>query len=421
MRTYCIIILLLIIRPTAKAQVFSSYQKPIEISLYSEALNDSVYLEIILPQELKNQTSAKYPIIYLLDKQLENNYRYNLNTIDYLSTLQWMPKAIIVGIAFSQKNRASWTFPNESGGQADDLILFIEKDLNNELKKKYPISTFNLLIGHSRTAIFSSYALSKSPDFFNGIIANSVSNFDFGEDYQEKQFDIFLNTMESRPHKYYYYFSVGEKAYGDLHESAADTLNSYLLSKKLPENLAWKYYKHQIAHDLTPGLTVGKALSEVFKDYGRRIDLCFALAKKSSNKVPWDDFLGLYSAISSELGFTVQASDLFFNSIASEYYNDYDGIYGKQRLNFTLEILGKAIEEYPRDFSYYAWMAEIYLSQSELEKGEYYLQKAITLIAQDESLTEFVHVWMPRLVQEIFERLKRVVGCGHVSGLSLRR
>jgi hypothetical protein len=28
---------------------------------------------------------------------------------------------------------------------------------------------------------------------------------------------------------------------------------------------------------------------------------------------------------------------------------------------------------------------------------------------------------MPRLVQEIFERLKRVVGCGHVSGLSLRR
>jgi len=28
---------------------------------------------------------------------------------------------------------------------------------------------------------------------------------------------------------------------------------------------------------------------------------------------------------------------------------------------------------------------------------------------------------MPPLVQVIFERLERVIGCGHVSGLSLRR
>ena len=33
----------------------------------------------------------------------------------------------------------------------------------------------------------------------------------------------------------------------------------------------------------------------------------------------------------------------------------------------------------------------------------------------------FVHVWMPPLVQVVFERLEHVIGCGHVSGLSLRR
>ena len=32
----------------------------------------------------------------------------------------------------------------------------------------------------------------------------------------------------------------------------------------------------------------------------------------------------------------------------------------------------------------------------------------------------FVHVWMPLLVQVIFERCKRVIGCGHVSGLCVR-
>ena len=35
--------------------------------------------------------------------------------------------------------------------------------------------------------------------------------------------------------------------------------------------------------------------------------------------------------------------------------------------------------------------------------------------------TRFVHLWMPPLVQVFFERLERVIGCGHVSGLSLRR
>lgn len=389
MRTYCIFFLLLIVTCSAKAQEFSSYEKPIETSLYSEALNDSVSLEITLPKELKNQTNTEYPVIYLLDKQLYNNYKYNLYTIDYLSTLQWMPNAIIVGITFSQKNRTSWTVPNESGGKADDLILFIEKELNNELKKKYPVSNFNLLIGHSRTAIFSSYALSKNPEFFNGTIANSVSNFDFGDNRQQKQFEVFLNKIASNSHKYYYYFSVGEKSYGDLHESAADTLNFYLNSKKLPENLEWKYYKYQIAHDLTPGVTVGNALSEIFKEYGRRIDLCFDLAKGSRNKVPWNDFLGLYSSISSELGFKIQPSELFFNSIASEYYNDYIGIYGDNHLDFTLEILLRAIEKYPKDFGYYSWIGEIYITLKEFEKGGHYLNKAIELINKDKSVSEF--------------------------------
>jgi hypothetical protein len=30
------------------------------------------------------------------------------------------------------------------------------------------------------------------------------------------------------------------------------------------------------------------------------------------------------------------------------------------------------------------------------------------------------HVWMPRSCKDFFERLERVIGCGHVSGLFLR-
>ena len=388
MRTYCLFFSLLVITFSVPAQEFSSYEKPLKTNMYSKALNDSVSLEIILPKELNNQINAEYPIIYLLDKQLQNNYKYNLYTIDYLSTLQWMPKAIVIGITFNQKNRTAWTVPNESGGKADDLIQFIEEELNKELEKTYPISNFNLLIGHSRTAIFSSYALSKRPEFFNGTIANSVSNFDFGDNLQKKQFEDFLAKIGASSHKYFYYFSVGEKAYGDLHEAAVDTLNYYLSSKILPENLQWKYYKHQVAHNVTPGVTVSNVLSEIFKDYGRRIEQCFQIAKESRDKVPWNDFMGLYASYSSELGFKIEPSESFYNSIASEYFNDYDSLYGDKHLNFTLEILLKAIEKYPYDVGYNCWIGEIYISLKEFEQGRLYLNKAIELINKDKSISE---------------------------------
>lgn len=389
MRTYCIFFLLLILTCSVKAQEFSSYDKPIETSLYSEALKDSVSIEIVLPKDLRVQTSTEYPVIYLLDRQLRNNYKYNLYTIDYLSTLQSMPEAIVIGVTFNRTNRIPWTLPNASGGKADDLISFLTNELNNELKNSYPISKFNLLIGHSRTAIFSSYALSKRPDFFNATIASSVSNFDFGDRFQQDQFETFLNNIDTSSHKYYYYFSVGESTYGDLHESAVDTLNSFLNSRELPKTLEWKYYKYKVAHDVTPGLTVNRSLSEIFKEYGRRIDLCFKLAKDSTHKVPWNDYLKIYESISIDLGFNVQPSELFFNSIASEYYNDYDGNYGKNNLNFALEILLKAIETYPNDYGYYAWIGEIYITLNEYEKGEHYLNKAIELINKDKSVSEF--------------------------------
>ncbi len=388
MKTQYLLLLLLLLQCFAQAQEFNSYEAPLKTTLYSEALKDSVELEITLPKQLKQQPNTEYPVIYLLDRQLSANYAYNLQTIDYLSTLQSMPKAVVVGITFSRKNRTSWTVPNVSGGKADDLIHFLEKELNQELKTHYPISDHHLLIGHSRTAIFSSYALSKRPEFFNGAIASSVANFDFGDQKQQEQFEVFLKQIASSKHKHYFFFSVGEEAYGDLHESSVDELNTYLTAKQLPENLIWKYYKHQVAHDVTPGVTVANALSQIYKEYGRRVDVCFDLAKESKDKVPWEDFLGLYRSISSDLGFDIRPAELFYNSIASMYYNNYDGIYGEQRLPFTLEILLKAVENYPNDFSYHSWIAEIYFSLNDPKKGEHYLNNAIELVKADKTLSE---------------------------------
>lgn len=371
----------------SSAQKYTSYSNAIALNLYSEALRDSVNIDIFVPNDIEEKASSEFPVIYLLDKQLNQNYQYNIATIDYLSTLQWMPKAVVVGISFPWKVRDKWTTPNASGGNADDLISFMENELNAYLKNLYTISNFNLLIGHSRTAIFSSYALSKKPYFFNGAIASSVSNFDFGNEYQKEVFDNFLKTIPSFANTFFYYYSVGELAYGDLHEPAVDTLNAYLESISLPSNFQWKNYKHKVAHKLTPGVTVSTALSDIFKDYGIRINQCFDIAKASPNTFPEEEFTNYYSSLSTVLGFEIQPSKYFFNSIGSEYFFDHNGTYGENNLDFALKILFMAIEKYPSDFSYYSWIGEIYAAQHLLDKRDEYLNKAIKLIQEDTSLS----------------------------------
>ncbi|MFK5856087.1 MAG: alpha/beta hydrolase-fold protein [Bacteroidota bacterium] len=381
-------IILVTLALTSYSQEYYSYDKPIEKTIFSQILGDSVEIEITLPKSLKMGNGSEYPVIYLLDKQLIKNYEYNLQTIEYLTSLQNIPEAIIIGIPFTRKNRGAWTNPNATGGKADDFIAFIADELDSILKVNYPISNFNMLIGHSRTAIFSSYALSSRYDFFNAVIANSVSNFDFGDSLQQAQFEIFLDAIDTWSTKYYYYFSVGESYYGDLHEKYVDTLNTYLLNRDLPNTLQWRYYKYKTAHDITPGLTVGRSLSDIFKEYGSKIDRCFEIAKDSAHKVPWNSYLNLYETISSDLGFSISFSDLFYNSLASTYYNNYNGEYGENNLQFALEVLLKAIETYPNDYSYFMWIGEIYITLNDYESGVSFLNRAVELIKADKTLSD---------------------------------
>lgn len=380
MRKVFITSLFLALASLGLAQELVSYNAPIKKSYYSQSLDDSVHIELVLPKNLGQQINVEYPVIYLLDKQLKINYGYNLHTIDYLSTLQSIPKSILVGISFSHKNRSSWTTPNKSGGKGDDLIRFITDQLNEEIKKDYPISKFNLLIGHSRTAIFSSYALSKRPDFFNGIIASSSSNFDFGDEYQFNQFKSFLKEIDTSSHKYYYHFSVGDSTHGDLHESATDAMNAYLTTNTLPANLEWMYLKHHAAHDVSPGLTVAKSLNEIFKEYGNRFERCLKIARGSTQNVPWKEFNKIYDSISTNLGLSIRISELFYNSMASEYYNNYNGDYADNNLRFAIEILLDAIKSYPNDHEYFIWIGEMYITLKNFEKGKSFLDTAEELL-----------------------------------------
>ncbi len=372
------------------SQELHSYEKPIEKAIFSPILDDTVKLEIIVPVKLKLSNYIDYPVIYLFDRQNGINYDYNLHTIDYLTSVTAIPRSIIVGISFDNSVRGKWTKPNVSGGKADDFITFLTDEFYPVLKEDYPVSSFNLMIGHSRTAIFSSYALSKKYDFFNGAIASSTSNFDYGNANQQLQFEEFLDTIATAPHDYYLYFSSGEKRYGDGHEPRVDIFNAYLLDQKLPVKFHWKYYKENVGHYVIPGLTVNRALSEIFTDYRDVLWNCFKIVNDSTNvdNVPWEKYLDQYSLVSERMGYPLHPDLTFFNSIASSYANDYNNRFQENKFKFALFVLLEAIKTYPNDYDLFSWIGELYMVQGDNKNGMKYLNKTIELINNTESLSQ---------------------------------
>jgi predicted alpha/beta superfamily hydrolase len=372
------------------SQQRTSYQKPIQKAVYSTVLKDTVNLEIIIPKGLKLSNYTDYPVIYLFDRQNGINYDYNLHTIEYLTSVSAMPRSIIIGISLDNRVRGKWTNPNISGGKADDFIRFLTEEFYPVLKEDYPVSSFNLMIGHSRTAIFSSYALSKKYDFFNGAIASSTSNFDFGKENQQLQFEEFLDTIASAPHDYYLYFSTGEKKYGDGHEPRVDIFNAYLLDQKLPGNFHWKYYKESVGHYVIPGLTVNRALSEIFTDYRDVLRNCFKIVNDSTyaDNVPWEKYLDEYSLVSKRMGYPIHPDLTFFNSIASSYVNDYNNLFQENKFNFAIFVLLEAIKTYPNDYDLSSWIGELYMTQGDSKNGMMYLNKTIELINNNENLSK---------------------------------
>jgi len=372
------------------AQTQSAFEKPQSQTLYSDALKDSVKISLHIPSEIHQSNGMVYPVIYLLDKQNDINYDYNLHTIDYLTMLSAMPAGVVVGIEFPLKHRGPWTNPNATNGKADDFIAFLVDELQPMLKKSLPIADYNLLIGHSRTAIFSLYALSVRPDFFNSVIASSASNFDFGDEYQHEQFEKFLDGATSSNRHYNIHFSSGRMEYRDMHETSVDQFTDYLKNRDIPENVKWTAHKANVDHYAIPGMTVNRALADIFLPYSIAINRCFDIIKDStySASVPWERYHEEYAKASVEMGYPVQPDLLFFNSFASDYTNDYNELFKENKDAFCMEVLKEAVQYYPGDFNFQLWLGELYAESGDNDQSVYHIQLGRKLVAESKRLSD---------------------------------
>lgn len=356
------------------AQQFETLQIALDSSIHSEALGYEKHIQLVVPESHMRKSGITYPLIIVFDMQNSINYKYIVNTVDYLSGFGQMPECLVVGIeaaARSGRYYETQLTENDEDALGDQNEEFIFDELIPFLQNKFGANDQIILFGHSRFGYYTTHLLTQRPNELLGVISVSPFYFQKNTDHVERLANMLTEIELS--HDLYYIASVGD--------TLLDTDDSYKMTSTLngiplPEEFKFQPLTHDAAdHIVTPGLTAGEAFYTIFRDWSV-LEMKFHRTSREDLFVMHGE---LQEVITSSYGASIPFSLGIYNGTGWRFYNDAQ--YGA-----ALESWELMMEYYPA-FSY-GWVfiadaltelgrkneIEVYLKRAELSlKGNTYL------------------------------------------------
>lgn len=186
---FILLILLTAIKVSAQDDSKLPETKPLVIgetvTFHSAVLDENRKLNIYLPQNYVADSTKTYPVIYLLDGALEEDFIHIAGIVQFgsFSWINMVPESIVVGIANVDRKR-DFTYPTTiaqdkkdfpTSGKSEDFINFIEKDLQPFIQEHYRTEGTRTTIGQSLGGLLATEILYKKPELFDNYIIVSPS------------------------------------------------------------------------------------------------------------------------------------------------------------------------------------------------------------------------------------------------------
>lgn len=229
MKRYGLLLLPIVLCINGVAQDLTS--KPLSIGethdFYSTILQEKRTVNVYLP--LNYQSEETYPIIYLLDGSLNEDFVHITGLVQFFNLQFKMPDFIIVGIANVDRKR-DFTFHTDltelqkeypTTGHSDLFIKFLEEELKPFIKTKYNTAQTEYLIGQSLGGLLATEILVKNPNLFSHYLIVSPSLW--WDDGSLLTFAKSGNIKEQVSGKFVY-LSVGEKEHAIMKRDAKEML-----------------------------------------------------------------------------------------------------------------------------------------------------------------------------------------------------
>jgi len=235
------------------------------IELKSKILNENRRVNVYLPNTYHPDSTKQYPVIYLLDGSIDEDFIHVAGTVQFCS-FSWIdiiPECILVGIANVDRKK-DFTYPSTvkrdqeefpTTGHSANFINFIANELQPYISKTYETNNNKTLIGQSLGGLLATQILFESPELFDNFIIVSPSLWWDDENLLKRKLDKSL--VDKR-----IYVGVGGE--GPYMVRGAQTLYNRLSVEKSKEaRLFYNYFERQNHGDVLH-LAVYDAFEKLF-------------------------------------------------------------------------------------------------------------------------------------------------------------
>ncbi|MEQ8574315.1 alpha/beta hydrolase-fold protein [Fulvivirga sp.] len=238
-----------------------------KVELQSALLNEIRILNIYLPQGYSSDSSKTYPVIYLLDGSIDEDFIHISGLVQFgsFSWIGMIPESIVVGISNIDRRR-DFTFPTNNiqdkedfptTGKSENFINFLEKELQPFIENKYKTGSAKTIIGQSLGGLLATEILFKRPAVFDNYIIVSPSLWWDDE-------SLLKYTPKAYSSKKSIYIAVGKE--GDTMERTAKELHIKLqLQENKNTRLYFQFFEKQ-DHGDALHLAVYDAFEKIFRE-----------------------------------------------------------------------------------------------------------------------------------------------------------
>lgn len=145
----------------------------------SPLLAETRVVNVYVPPEYEGKSSARYPVLYMLDGGLKEDFPHLSITLDALIKDKVIPPMLLVGIENTERHR-DLTGPTTLDSDRETAPLvgesarfreFIEKELKPQIAMFYNVNDDSAIIGESLAGLFVIETLFLKPDLFDTYIA----------------------------------------------------------------------------------------------------------------------------------------------------------------------------------------------------------------------------------------------------------
>lgn len=237
-----------------------------KVEIKSKILNENRILNLYLPNGYSKDSLKSYPVIYLLDGSIDEDFIHIAGIVQFgsFSWINMISETIVVGISNVDRKR-DFTFPTTikkdkedfpTTGKSKSFINFIEKELQPFIESNYKTNATKTIIGQSLGGLLATEILFKKPQLFDNYIIVSPSLWWNNESllaFEPKEYQ----TKKS------IYIAVGKE--GTVMERTANELYEKLnIKRKGNTELFYQFFEKQ-NHGDALHLAVYDAFEKIFK------------------------------------------------------------------------------------------------------------------------------------------------------------